>query len=77
MSLNEDDEVYVIFSREQLTKNKKLYEQMGESYPKTYVLINGKPIQYTDILLSLDNIVFTDSKVLINDKRSKLKLIER
>ena len=77
MAINEDEEVYVVFSREQLIKNKSLYEKMGEAYPKTYVIINGKPHQYTDILLSLDNMIFTDTKVLVNDKRSNLKLIER
>ena len=75
MAINEDEEVYVVFSREQLLKNKKLYEKMGEVYQNTYVVINGKPQQYTDIILSLDNVVFTDTKVLINDKRSNLKLI--
>ena len=77
MAINEEEEVYVVFSREQLLKNKKLYEKMGEVYPKTYVIINGKPCQYTDILLSLDNIVFTDTKILVKDKRCNLKLTER
>ena len=49
MAINEEEEVYVVFSREQLLKNKKLYEKMGEVYPKTYVIINGKSEQYTDI----------------------------
>lgn len=77
MAINEEEEVYVVFSREQLLKNKKLYEKMGEVYPKTYVIINGKSEQYTDILLSLDSIVFSDTKILVKDKRCNLKLTER
>ena len=37
----------------------------------------NKSEQYTDILLSLDNIVFSDTKILVKDKRCNLKLTER
>lgn len=72
-----EPDVLIIFSREQLKKNKEIYEKLGEPLPKKYILINGKPKQYTDILKSEDNIIFTDTKILLTGKKSLMRFVNR
>lgn len=77
VNTSEEQDVLVVFSREQLERNKELYTKIGEPLPKRYVILNGKPKQYTDILKSENNIIFTDTKILVVGKQSKLKFSQR
>ena len=73
----EEQEVLIVFSKEQLLKNKDLYTKLGEPLPKRYVYVSGKPKQFTDILPDEDRIVFNDTKIITTGKLSKLKIVEK
>lgn len=73
--MNNDDElVIVLFSIQQLNRETEIYKKNGKTYKKKFVIVKGKPVQYTDIVTDLKLMKFSDSREVIRGKKSELTL---
>lgn len=75
--MSNETDVIVVFSVQQFKRDTDVYKKAGKTYTKKYVIIGGKPVQYTDIVDSRDKIKFVDSKELITGKKSEMKFTEK
>ena len=64
------EKIYV-FSQQQYEKNKELSEKLSKKYICPTIIVDGVEKRYTDIVSDINNIKFTDSKIIFkgNPKR--------
>jgi hypothetical protein len=70
-------DIIVLFSRLQLEKDKELYTKAGKTYVNKYVIVKGKPVQYTDIVTDESLSKFNDSIVVIRGAKSSMTFINK
>lgn len=74
---NNEKEIVVLFSINQLNKYITLYKKSGSKYINKYVIIAGRPVEYTDIVEDEKLMKFSDSKVITRELKSKLTFITK
>lgn len=72
--MNTDNDIsYFIFSSSELKRLIEVDSKMGRKYNPKFVIINGARKEYTSIVKSMNNLLYTDAIKVASGDLSKMK----
>lgn len=75
--LQNEEEVYFVYSREQATRLEKANTVAGHRSPKFgRVIVSGIPRMYTDVVTNINTFPFADLQIVTKGYKSKMSFTE-
>lgn len=71
--MDQNSEMYFMFSRNQLEFQKKMYEKIAKDYPNKYVMYNGNRLQYTQVVADPTSCKYADAQIIAHGLLTQMK----